>query len=225
MALTEALARSASLHHHLCPRQVLGARIGLEAGRLFALALPQADKRLVAFVETDGCFADGLAAATGCWFGRRTLRLVDYGKVAATIVDTPTQRAIRLWPHPAARQRALVAGADQPTSWLAQLLGYQRLPASDLLRTQTVTLIGSLAALLGRPGQRVICGDCGEEVMNGRELWRAGQPFCPACVGTPYYRAGCTEADAPWLAPHGAGSSITPASDRPVSPHGLGGMR
>src|SRR3712207_7090667 len=47
------------------------------------------------FVETDGCFADGVSVATGCWLGRRTLRLVDHGKVAATFMDTLTERAVR----------------------------------------------------------------------------------------------------------------------------------
>ena len=50
--------------------------------------LPQTDKRLYTFVETDGCFADGVMVATGCSLGHRTLRLIDYGKVAATFVDT-----------------------------------------------------------------------------------------------------------------------------------------
>ena len=57
---------------------------------LLNLPLPQKDKRLLTFVETDGCFADGVSVATGCWLGRRTMRLVDYGKVAATFVDTHT---------------------------------------------------------------------------------------------------------------------------------------
>ena len=44
---------------------------------------------------TDGCLIDGIAVATGCWVGNRTLRVVDYGKSAATFVDTATQRAPR----------------------------------------------------------------------------------------------------------------------------------
>jgi formylmethanofuran dehydrogenase subunit E len=62
--------------------------MGLHAGQLLQLDLPRTDKRLFVLVETDGCLTDGVAVATGCWFGRRTLRLVDQGKVAATFVDT-----------------------------------------------------------------------------------------------------------------------------------------
>src|SRR5918911_1243912 len=97
----------ARLHPRLCPRQVLGVRIGQYAGELLGLALPRSDKQLLAFVEMDGCFADGVSVATGCWLGRRTLRLVDHGKVAATVVDTALMRAIRIAVHPDARCRAI----------------------------------------------------------------------------------------------------------------------
>ena len=62
--LNDLLNASATHHHKLCPRQVLGVRIGLLAGRLFEMPLPQPEKRLVAIAETDGCFVDGLSAAT-----------------------------------------------------------------------------------------------------------------------------------------------------------------
>jgi formylmethanofuran dehydrogenase subunit E len=64
-------AHSASLHGHLCPRQVLGVRMGHAAVELLGLVVPRADKRLFVLVETDGCFADGISAATGCWIMAR----------------------------------------------------------------------------------------------------------------------------------------------------------
>jgi formylmethanofuran dehydrogenase subunit E len=67
--LAALLQQSAALHRHLCPRQVLGVRMGLYAAELLGLALPQSDKRLFTIVETDGCFADGVSVATGCTLG------------------------------------------------------------------------------------------------------------------------------------------------------------
>ncbi len=98
-SLQELLQATAARHYHLCPRQVLGVRMGMLAAQLLHLDLPQTDKRLLTIVETDGCFIDGIAVATGCWVGRRTLRIEDYGKVAATFVDTQTEQAIRLTPR------------------------------------------------------------------------------------------------------------------------------
>src|SRR3990172_2130683 len=100
------LAESSALHRHLCPRQVLGVRMGMLAAERLGMELPQDDKRLLTLVETDGCFADGVAVATNCGVGRRTLRVLDYGKMAATFVDTLTGQAIRIHPHPRARGMA-----------------------------------------------------------------------------------------------------------------------
>ena len=69
--LQELLDQSAARHAHLCPRQVLGVRMGLLAGKVLNLPLPQLDKRLFAFVECDGCGMGGIEIATGCRVDRR----------------------------------------------------------------------------------------------------------------------------------------------------------
>lgn len=185
--LSEALERSAALHNHLCPRQVLGARMGLYAGTLLGLSLPQSGKRLYTFVETDGCFADGIAAATGCWLGHRTLRLVDYGKVAATFVDSKTHKAIRI--APAADVRALAAAEvpDAKSRWHAQLEAYQQLPDDLLLCWKPVELSEPIERIISRPGVRVNCAECGEEILNEREIVVDGRTLCASCSGHSYY--------------------------------------
>ena len=114
--LDELLVESSARHRHLCPRQVLGVQMGRLAADLLGLDLPQDDKRLLTIVETDGCFTTGLSVATNCWVGRRTMRVEDYGKVAATFVDTQTEQAIRIAPSPAraATGRRLRTGGAQP---------------------------------------------------------------------------------------------------------------
>ena len=130
--LNDLLEQSAVLHRHLCPRQVLGVRMGMLAGELLGLELPQTRKRLLSIVETDGCFADGVSVATNCWVGRRTLRMVDYGKTAATFADTRIDTAVRLHPHTNIRQLAPEYAPEARNRWEAYLLGYQRMP-DDLL--------------------------------------------------------------------------------------------
>ncbi len=70
----------------------------------------------------------------------------------------------------------------------AYLHAYQMMPSADLLDAQPVALTVSLAALISRPGARLVCAGCGEEITNEREVLRADQPFCHACVGDGYYR-------------------------------------
>jgi formylmethanofuran dehydrogenase subunit E len=183
--LTACLRRLAPLHARLCPRQVLGARIGLHAGELLGCDLPRLDKRLIAVVETDGCAVDGVAAATGCSVGRRTMRIVDFGKVAATFADTATGRAVRIAPRRDARARTAAFSSTDP--WEAMLLGYQRLPTTAILEATPVELTTSLAALISRPGLHRPCDRCGEEIMNEREVNLGGAVLCRSCAGERYY--------------------------------------
>ncbi|GMU39336.1 MAG: hypothetical protein AMXMBFR23_02020 [Chloroflexota bacterium] len=187
--LEAALRATAERHHRLCPRQVLGVRIGLAASAALGLALPQTDKRLLAVVETDGCFVDGVEAATGCSIGHRTLRLEDCGKVAATFVDVKARRAVRIVPRRDIRTRAAVYAPGEARHYHAQLRGYQVMPDDELLAVREVELTLDLDRLLGRAGVRVDCTVCGEEVLNGRELRSAqDEPVCPSCAFGAYYR-------------------------------------
>lgn len=186
--LSDLLQQTEALHRHLCPRQVLGVRMGMLAGDLLALDLPQANKRLFTFVETDGCFADGVAVATGCTLGHRTMRLIDFGKASATFVDTTTENAVRIYSHPESRAAAANSLPDAASRWHAMLEAYQSLPVVELFCWEPVHLTLDLAALISRPGVRVTCAICGEEIINQREIISDGQTLCRACAGEMYYQ-------------------------------------
>jgi len=179
--------RLTKLHSRLCPRQVLGVRLGMYAGELLGLKLPSDERRLLAIVETDGCFADGVSVATGCWLGRRNLRLVDYGKVALIAIDVHTERAVRLRPDPLARARAATYAPTAPSSWDAQLAGYQRMPIEELVSAESVRLLTPMADLVGQAGNRIDCAGCGEEVLNLRYSVVGTRRLCQRCAGRPYY--------------------------------------
>ena len=186
-SLTELLEASSALHRHLCPRQVLGVRMGLLAGALLDLPVPQTTKRLYTIMETDGCAADGVAVASNCWVGRRTMRIEDLGKVAATFVDTVSNRAVRIVPRLEARLQARALAPEARNVWEAQLLGYQRLPDDQLLSAQFVALRVPVEVLISRPGRRVQCDGCGEEVLNEREVVRDDRVLCRSCADGAYY--------------------------------------
>ena len=183
------LAQSAAQHHCLCPRQVLGVRMGLLAGALLKLELPCSDKRLFTFVETDGCGADGISVATGCSIGRRTMRVLDFGKMAATFVDAVTLEAVRILPSPDSRNWARKYMPETVDRWQAQLRAYQIMPAEELFTVQPVTLTVSLERIISQHGLRVNCSSCGEEIMNSREEIVDGKPVCCGCAGQTYYVA------------------------------------
>ncbi len=193
--LTPLLDASAQRHRHLCPRQVLGIRMGLFGLRQLGLLGKEAHsfdnhkKRLLTIMETDGCGADGVAVAADCHVGRRTLRVVDYGKMAATFVDVQTEKAIRVAPSAQSREMASVYAPDARSRWHAYLEAYQVMPDELLLVWQPVLLTPSVSELLSRPGVRVLCAACGEEVINEREVVVNGRSLCRSCAGDAYYQS------------------------------------
>jgi len=187
-SLQDLLQAAAARHDHLCPRQVLGVRMGMLAAQILGLNLPQTDKRLLTIVETDGCFSDGIAVSNGCRVGRRTLRVEDYGKVAATFIDTATNRAIRITPRLAARDLAARYAPEAANGWEAYLLGYQRLPDDELLLVQPVQLTTTIQSIISTPEAKASCAVCGEEIFNEREVVRDGVVVCRGCAGERYYR-------------------------------------
>jgi formylmethanofuran dehydrogenase subunit E len=159
------------------------------AGRLLEVELPQQRKVIFAFMETDGCAVDGVSVTTGCSVGRRTMRILDFGKVAATFVDTDTGEALRIAPRPEVRQAALKYAPGAPNRWTAMLEGYQVMPSHELLVAVPVRLTVDLEAIISRPGVRVHCERCGEEIINEREVHRNGTVLCRHCDGDIYYRS------------------------------------
>lgn len=185
--LDELLRQVAAMHRHLCPRQVLGVRMGICAARLFPVPMPQKDKRMMALVETDGCFADGVTVATGCSMGHRTMWLKDEGKVAVTMVDTHEGRALRYFPLPDLRRRAIAMAQEPGKRWHAYLEAYRRFEDEEMFGITEVRLNFDLKAMIGRPGTRAVCERCGEEIINQREVVWSGTTLCRSCAGESYW--------------------------------------
>jgi formylmethanofuran dehydrogenase subunit E len=104
------LEGSAKAHGHLCPGQVIGVRMAMEGCRRIGLdnagELPRI-KKLIVYVEMDRCAADAIAHVTGVRLGRRSLKFVDNGIMAATFVNLETGRAVRIVSRESARTLAV----------------------------------------------------------------------------------------------------------------------
>ncbi|MGB3713977.1 MAG: FmdE family protein [Candidatus Promineifilaceae bacterium] len=189
------LQESGALHHHLCPRQVLGVRLGLYGLRLLGFIddsyqprFTNPDKRLLTIIEIDGCGADGIAVSTGCWVGKRTLRVVDIGKVAATLVDAETGRAIRVTPSHDSRSLACDLAPEAESRWHAYLQAYQFIPDDLLMNFREVRLVQSIENILSTPEAYALCDLCGEEIFNAREVEQKNLHLCRTCAGNAYYQ-------------------------------------
>ncbi len=186
MNITPLLEKSMQDHDHLCPRQILGVRIGLAGMKALGFNEPPTKKQLLVISETDGCFVDGVIAVTGCTVGHRTLRVEDYGKVAVTFVDTKTGRAVRVAPRLDVRERACAYVPEESRHYFAQMKAYQLMPDEEMFTVQEVTLNTSIGQIMSRPGVRVNCDVCGEEIMNEREVRVGDAVLCRSCAGDGY---------------------------------------
>ncbi len=100
-----------AFHGHRCPAMPMGLRAGLAAMK--ALGVERAkDKELVVESETGegnaaGCFVDGIMVATGATFGKSNILKLHYGKMAFTLIDAKTGRAVRVSLKPDFFEKAL----------------------------------------------------------------------------------------------------------------------
>jgi formylmethanofuran dehydrogenase subunit E len=191
-ALERAMREAEAFHGHLCPGQVLGVRMALLGCRLVGIDQPKRSKQLICWVEVDRCGADAVQTVTGCRPGKRTLKLVDYGKLAATFLNTETGDAVRVSARADSRERAaqLFPELDRKD---AQMAAYRRLSEAALFDVQHVRVAVPAHDLPGKPTERVVCVVCREEVSDHRHVEGDDGPMCRACAGGAYYRLAKAE--------------------------------
>jgi len=187
--LDELLERAEHSHGHMCAGQVLGVRMAMLGCRSVGVNDPRgADKKsLLVFVEIDRCAADAINAVTGCRLGKRTLKYYDYGKLAATFVNTKTGEAIRIVALDDSRQSADRCFPEVDNKYERQLRAYKLLPDEQLFKTERVAVNVPREDQPGRPVSRVMCDECGEGINDRREISRGGRTLCRACAGEAYY--------------------------------------
>lgn len=181
------LDETAAFHGHICPGQVLGVRMSLLGCRELGITDPHEYlKRLIVYVEIDRCAADAIQVVTGCKLGKRTMKFMDYGKVAASFVDLSTGGAVRVVTREDARDKVIQYLAGR-TKYEAQIISYKNLPDEELFRIENVRIEIPVEDMPGPTLRRVICSQCGEGINDCREVTLNGKLLCRACASGSYY--------------------------------------
>jgi formylmethanofuran dehydrogenase subunit E len=184
------LKSSAAAHGHLCPGQVVGVRMAMLGCRLIGLNEPTSHdqiKKLIVFVEMDRCTADAVAHVTGVKLGRRSLKFMDYGIMAATFVNLETDYTIRVLSTEEARDLVSVYAQEVAGKSAQQLEAYKRMPDSVLFRVQQVEVNIKDFDMPGPTRYKVACSGCGQIVRDRREVIKDRQTFCKPCAGGTYF--------------------------------------
>lgn len=186
-ALVEAAARA---HGHLCPGQVVGVRMAILGLGLLGYSCPPGYpeiKNLLGFVEIERCLADAVSSATGLRFGRGSLKLVDQGLLAATFLDMPSNRAVRLLSRDDARDKAAQYAPGEENAHAAQTEAYRVMPDAELFDAAWVRVDMSRFLAPGVRPPKVHCASCGVLVRSGQVHNGPEGPLCAVCAGQAYF--------------------------------------
>jgi formylmethanofuran dehydrogenase subunit E len=178
-------------HGNLCPGALLGLRLAVLGCALVGIEDPRgADRnKLVVWVEIDRWLADAVEAVTGARLGKRTLKFLDYGKLAATFLNVETGKAVRIVALESSRRLADQRHPEIEDKYERQMRTYREAAEEELFGVTEVEVQVRAKDLPGHPRSRVVCQKCGEGVNDGREINLPDRiTLCRPCVYGPYYQ-------------------------------------
>lgn len=194
-------------HGHICPFLILGARASILAMEHLGVkklgVYESIGEDLLAIVECNNCFADGVQVVTGCTFGNNSLIYFDLGKNAVTLVKRGSWDGVRVYiDAERLRERYFPKSAlelfnkvvvkrsesEEERKLLLKMweeIGYKMLeiPESEFKIERVKVQPIERAPIFGN----VRCCKCGELVMASRAVRISGRDYCLRCAGKPYY--------------------------------------
>lgn len=185
------IAECGRLHGHICPGQLLGVRMAVLGCHLIGIEDPRGldRKKLFIWIEIDRCVTDAISAVTGVRLGKRSLKFLDYGKVAATFLNFSENLAYRIVAKEESRELADALFPTIADKKERQMLTYRGADVSALFKVDAVRLELDEFEMPGRPRRRIICAQCGEGVNDGRELLDGlNRKICRSCAFGTYYQ-------------------------------------
>lgn len=192
-SLEEHLEEAAAFHGSDCPGQTLGvrlARAGLERAGIDDPLSDEWRKNIMVYVELDHCAADAVMIVTGCRVGKRTLKMVDHGIMAATFINLKSGKAVRVAAREEARGLAPKYAPDETDKYEQQRRAYRVMPDEELLSFEEVKVSIPPEDMPGSPVSRVTCARCGDTVVDMREVEVDGEVLCRPCARGAYFSRG-----------------------------------
>ena len=144
-------------------------------------------RNLIVYVEKDRCATDAVQSVSGCSLGHRTMKFLDYGKMAATFLNIETGEAVRIIAREDTREKAKELFPEMEDRYEAQMRTYMMMSDEELFDVMPVRVNVPPEDMPGRPLRRTQCACCGEHVQDLREVYRDGVALCRACANGTYY--------------------------------------
>ncbi|RJS73409.1 formylmethanofuran dehydrogenase [Methanophagales archaeon] len=203
--LRDLLYKAGELHGHLCSHLAYGVKAGYIAMRELGVK-SRGMEEIVAIIETNNCFSDGIQMVTGCSFGNNALVYRDFGKTAVTVAKrdgtairialNPNFEGSREKEYPEAHELfdKIVAKREKATpeehKRLMQL--FAEMSITELNKqTDELFIIKRLEIVVPEYApifDSVKCSICGENVMKTRAVTENGESLCIPCSNRGYFQ-------------------------------------
>lgn len=185
----ELLEKATTIHGHICAGQVIGVRLAMLGLQAIGIVDPRGldRKKFYVLVEIDRCATDAIQTVTGCSLGKRSLKWLDYGIMAATFVNLEDDRAVRIVAREESRELSKKYCPEIEDKYQRQLAAYRIMAEDELFTVQQVRVKIPAEDMPGRPMKRVQCEQCGDWVQDCREVEQDGRVLCRSCAHGRYF--------------------------------------
>lgn len=193
----EILEAALTFHGHKCWASTAGVRVGLAAMR--ALGVERSGAKSLHVILENGyyhgamCFGDGVQYATGCTFGKGNMEKTPKGKLAFTLIDKATNRAVRVSYKPTLQKQIAASPFMQkrsagvpPTEIPAEEQWELVNLVWDAPKEDVMTIGPVVEYPWSEPEEIVrfaVCEGCGELVAEPYLRTVHGQTLCIDCSG------------------------------------------
>jgi formylmethanofuran dehydrogenase subunit E len=205
--LRDTLERARYFHGHICPFVVLGIKASTVAMNKLGVERLSFDEsvgeRILAMVECNNCFTDGVQVATGCTLGNNCLVYFDLGKNAVTLVRRSSWEGVRVYMDAEKLREkhfskealdlfekvvARREGSREDERTLSRVweeIGYKMLEIpEDEFKIDTVKVPPIERAPIF---ESIRCQSCGELAMETRAVRISGKAYCLKCASKRHY--------------------------------------
>jgi formylmethanofuran dehydrogenase subunit E len=198
------LNKAGELHGHLCSYLAYGVMAGYIAVHELGVKSGGMEE-VIAIVETNNCFSDGVQMVTGCSFGNNALIYRDLGKTAVTVAkrdgtairialdpdfedsrEEEYPEAHELWNKIVARREKATPEEQEKMMQLFAEMSIKELskPAEEMFRIKRMKItVPEYAPIFAS----VRCSICGEKVMETRARLKEGKAVCMGCARGEHY--------------------------------------
>lgn len=203
------LVKAAEIHSHFCPGIALGVMAtvyGLWELGVESIYFDGVMEDLVAIVEVNACFADGVQAVSGCTLGNNALVYRDLGRLAVTFARREEEAAVRVRVGPdfvtkvnhaapgfyPLMEKVIKNREGSPED--IEAFRKQGVKAAfSLVREpfEKLLIAESVEPALPEPAPikpSIVCPECGEEIMKSKIVPEGpNQGLCFFCGHHPFY--------------------------------------